>query len=277
MIDLINRFSICSVVLLTGSVFLSACGGSGTDSVPVAGIEIGAARNADSVSYSVQLSGAQVLPAVDTRETGLAEFYLDEITGQLFGTVSTSIQTSSEVHLHEGSVNEVGGLIVSLVPAVAGSGNSVFNVPANFILTQQQQELYVAGDVYVDVHAGEIQLRGQLSTLQFAPAIGAELSDLQTKLFTPVCSGCHTGTGNSLPAIMDFTSVDATYNSLVGVFSIGEPEMLRVEAGDADSSLLIKKIEGLQTVGARMPFRGARLDAETIAAVRQWIDAGAGK
>lgn len=272
-IDITNKLIVAISVL-----FVVSCGGSTvTDTAPGAGFEIGAALSENVDRYTVLLSGSQVLPAVDTRYTGQADFTVDEQTGQLYGTVVTSVENVTAVHLHEGGVGEVGGVVVSLIASATGAGNSTFNVPANFILTQQQRQSYSFGRLYVDIHAGDVVLRGQLSAEPPALAIGAELDDLQAKVFTPLCSGCHFGSGNNLPAIMDLTNADASYSNLVGVYSIGESDLLRVSPGDAEDSLLVRKLEGTQAVGVRMPFRGAKLDADTIAAVRQWINSGAGR
>ncbi len=266
-----------TLVLLT--CVLTSCGGSGTISelTPDAGIELGAAEGLSGNSYSVQLSGTQVLPVVDTQHTAYADFTHDPQTGRLFGTVTTTIENTTSVHLHEGGVGEVGAEVVALIVSGNDTGNTVFNMPAGFVLSAQQTELYNASGLYVDLHAGDIELRGQLSLEQPVPTINSTLDDIQAKLFTPVCSGCHAGTGNSLPAIMDLTDADASYASLVGVYSINEPDLLRVDIGNASSSLLVKKIEGTQTIGARMPFRGAMLDANTIAAVKRWISTGAAR
>lgn len=277
------RRCVSLLILITVAFVLQSCGGSSVNgSVDVADIQMAAALAAsgsDSKRYSVELTGSQVLPAFDTRHTGQAEFAVDADSGQLFGTVTTSlkadISATTAVHVHEGSAGEVGGIIVSLVKTAGTVGNNVFNVPAGTVLTSAQLNMYNNGKLYVDIHAGQLQLRAQLSDEQPLVNPGTGLSDLQATLFTPVCSGCHTGSGNSLPAVMNLTNAEATHRSLVSVFSIGEPDLLRIEPGDAANSLLIRKVEGTHTVGARMPFRGARLNAETIDALKQWINAGA--
>ncbi|HEX5787637.1 MAG TPA: hypothetical protein VFY03_05620 [Woeseiaceae bacterium] len=108
--------------------------------------------------------------------------------------------------------------------------------------------------------------------------IAPTLDALQASLFTPTCAvaGCHTGpTGPDLPSGMDLSSADASFASLVDVPSVQDPEVLRVAPGDAAASWLVMKIEGTASVGMRMPAGGPALDAETIAAVRAWIDSGA--
>ena len=107
-----------------------------------------------------------------------------------------------------------------------------------------------------------------------APA-APTLAQLQADIFTPRCSGCHTGVGASLPGVMNLTSASATYASLVNVTSISEPPLKRVLPGDPNNSYIIHKLEGTQSVGARMPFGGPFLDQATIDQVRAWIQAGA--
>jgi len=252
-----KRFPLLLHAVLATVVLQSCDGGAINQATQVAGIELGAALGTDEAEsaprYSVELSGSQVLPAVDTRHTGQAEFAVDAVTGQLFGTVTTSLSTITdgdiEVHLHEGGPGEAGGIVVRLIENTVGTGNNVFNVPANTVLTAPQLTLYNSGNLYVDIHTAQVELRGQLS--ESPPSV------------------------ESLPSIMNLSNAEASHNSLVGVFSIGEPNLLRVDPGNAVGSLLVHKVEGTQTVGSRMPFRGAKLDPEVIDALVQWIDTGA--
>jgi hypothetical protein len=102
------------------------------------------------------------------------------------------------------------------------------------------------------------------------------LSSIQDNVFTPTCSGCHTGPqGGALPAGLDLSSLSMSFAGLVGVPSTQDAALDLVEPGDPDSSYLIHKLEGTQTEGAQMPFLAAPLDADTIAAIRQWISDGA--
>jgi hypothetical protein len=106
--------------------------------------------------------------------------------------------------------------------------------------------------------------------------IQATLQSIQDHVFTPICSGCHTGpTSSMLPSGMDLTSIGASFVALVGVASIEQPGIERVDAGDPDNSYLIQKIEGTAASGNRMPPFGNALDAGTIEAIRQWISDGA--
>ncbi len=103
------------------------------------------------------------------------------------------------------------------------------------------------------------------------------LQEIQTSVFTPRCSGCHTGpTSNVLPAGMDLSSASASHASLVGVASIEVPASLRVAPGDPNASYLITKLEDpTPPVGSQMPLLPPLLDQATIDMIRQWIEAGA--
>ena len=66
----------------------------------------------------------------------------------------------------------------------------------------------------------------------------------------------------------------ASYGELVSVRAESEP-FLRVVPGDPDGSYLVRKLEGRQSVGDRMPQTGAPLDSIDLANIRNWISQGA--
>lgn len=107
-------------------------------------------------------------------------------------------------------------------------------------------------------------------------AAAATLTQLQAEIFGPICSGCHNGVGTSLPGVQNLTSAAATFKSLVGVPSIEQPSVERVNPGNPDVSYVVLKLEGAPSIsGARMPFGGPYLSAAQIAQVESWISAGA--
>ncbi len=102
------------------------------------------------------------------------------------------------------------------------------------------------------------------------------LQSIQSNVFTPICSFCHSATpAPGAPANMDLSSTGTSFTSLVNTQSVQVGTLDRVEPGVPNSSYLVQKIEGTAAVGARMPAGGAPLDAATIAAIRQWIANGA--
>jgi uncharacterized protein (TIGR03118 family) len=106
----------------------------------------------------------------------------------------------------------------------------------------------------------------------------ATLSQLQSTVFSPICSGCHNGSnppGGALPGSQNLTAGN-TFAALVGVASLEQPTLQRVKAGDPDNSYLIRKLEGSAGIsGSRMPLGGPFLDQATIDQIKSWIAAGA--
>jgi hypothetical protein len=108
------------------------------------------------------------------------------------------------------------------------------------------------------------------------PTPPSALSSIQTNVFTPRCSGCHNGTGATLPGALNLTSASASRAALVGVASVEVPALQRVAAGNPNDSYLIRKLEGGPgIVASRMPLGGPFLDQPTIDSIRLWIANGA--
>ncbi len=106
------------------------------------------------------------------------------------------------------------------------------------------------------------------------------LTQLQTQIFTPICSGCHNGSGSSLPGVQNLTAGN-TFSNVVGVASIEQPALLRIKPNDPTNSYLIQKIQGSPGItGSRMPFGCGTvsdpcLDQATINMVISWVTQGA--
>jgi hypothetical protein len=69
------------------------------------------------------------------------------------------------------------------------------------------------------------------------------------------------------------TSASGAYSNLVNVASPATGE-IRVIPGNANDSYLVKKLEGRQSAGDRMP-QGGTIDATDLANVKNWINQGA--
>jgi cytochrome c5 len=126
--------------------------------------------------------------------------------------------------------------------------------------------------------SGDAAQGGDFSATFTVAAAAPTLQEIQASVFTPICSGCHTGpTSGALPSGMNLSSAAASYASLVGVASVEVPATQRVQAGNPDASFLIQKLEQASPPGggARMPFGQAPLGAPTIGMIREWIAAGA--
>jgi uncharacterized protein (TIGR03118 family) len=117
---------------------------------------------------------------------------------------------------------------------------------------------------------------GVMVNNQAPPPQTITLTQLQSTIFTPRCSSCHSGNGASLPGSMNLTSAAASFTSLVNVTSEKNPPLKRVLPGQPNDSYIIHKLEGTD-LGAtnRMPLGGPFLDQATIDTVRTWITQGA--
>jgi len=101
-------------------------------------------------------------------------------------------------------------------------------------------------------------------------------SEVQTVWNTYGCTGCHPGVNPSLDL-----RPGKSYDDLVGIRALEDPELVRVIAGDPGSSFLYLKLGGdppvadIPGIGTRMPPRAPPIDAADLNLVRRWIEQGA--
>ena len=109
-----------------------------------------------------------------------------------------------------------------------------------------------------------------------AAAVGdTRFSSIRDEILVPSCGfdSCHGAGGGAGDLVLD---ADGSYAALVDVPSAVVDGEVLVIPGDADGSYLVKKLEGASGIdGEAMPPGGQSLDADAIARVRGWIDAGA--
>jgi hypothetical protein len=86
--------------------------------------------------------------------------------------------------------------------------------------------------------------------------------------------GCASGSchGSAGSAGLSLTS-GTSYANLVNITAT-QADIPRVIPGDANGSYLVIKLEGRQTVGARMPLGGAALDNIDLSNIKNWINQG---
>jgi hypothetical protein len=90
-----------------------------------------------------------------------------------------------------------------------------------------------------------------------------------------MCSSCHNGVGTTLPGAMNLTTQLASYNALVGMFSLEQPTVLRVSPGNPATSYLIQKLQGgVGITGQQMPLGGPFLTPAQIQMIGKWISGG---
>lgn len=221
------------------------------------------------------MNGGAVSPPVTTTATGVAATTLDAQAATATVHVNaTGVDDSTEAHVHKaaaGSNNSAA--LIALTKDVAAPGHWSAELQA---ITSQDRTDFDANGWYVDIHtpanpAGAI--RGQITP---NAAAAPTLAQLQSSIFTPVCSGCHNGSGGALPGSMNLTSAAASFAALVNVASVQQGAVLRVAPSNPDASYLVRKLEGASGItGSRMPLGGPFLDQPTIDQVRAWISAGA--
>ena len=110
------------------------------------------------------------------------------------------------------------------------------------------------------------------STTSTAPT----LAQIQTQIFDPGCSPCHTDVGRTPSGALNLKAGSAFAN-LVNVQSSGLPGAVRVIAGNASGSYIVQKLEGAAGIaGLRMPRNGPPyLTDAQVKMIRDWITAGA--
>ncbi len=106
-------------------------------------------------------------------------------------------------------------------------------------------------------------------TVKADPSFASDVFEIFTRRG---CTGsqCHGGGQGGLT----MSSASGAYTDLVGVKSPISQEV-RVIAGNADDSYLVKKLEGTASAGERMPLGGSPLDATDLQNIKNWINQGA--
>jgi Carboxypeptidase regulatory-like domain len=90
------------------------------------------------------------------------------------------------------------------------------------------------------------------------------------------CTACHPGVNSSLNLRQG-----RSYDDLVGIRALEDPQLVRVVAGDPSSSFLYLKLGGdppvgdIPAIGTRMPPRAPPIDQGDLELVRRWIAQGA--
>jgi len=110
---------------------------------------------------------------------------------------------------------------------------------------------------------------GDTRSIKADPSFSQDVFEILTRRGC-TASSCHGGGAGGLT----MTSASGAYAALVGVASNGTGE-IRVIPSDAENSYLVKKLEGRQGVGSRMPLGGSPLDNIDLTNLKNWINQGA--
>ncbi len=97
-------------------------------------------------------------------------------------------------------------------------------------------------------------------------------NDIQP-IFSSGCalSSCHNSASAQAGLIL---AQGQAYANLVNVNSTQVPARMRVLPSDADNSYIVIKLEGRQTIGARMPLSGSITNTQ-LQNIKNWINNGA--
>lgn len=101
-------------------------------------------------------------------------------------------------------------------------------------------------------------------------------SQVQSVFTKNGCTGCHPGVNPSLNL-----QAGKSYDDLVGIQALEDPDLYRVVAGDPDNSFLYLKIGGnpviadIPAVGARMPPASPPIAEDDMRLIHDWIAQGA--
>ena len=154
-----TRIAQTMAILLLTSFTLSGCKKDKTDE-PISQIK----------KATIQLSGAQEVPAVNTSGTGTAEISYDPamkmITYKITWQLGSASATTTNMHFH---VSDTGSDTVSSGVALAitgfSTGNSGTLNGVTVALTSVQEAQLLAGKWYVNIHSstyGSGELRGNI-------------------------------------------------------------------------------------------------------------------
>ena len=130
-----------AILFATGCSQMSSRMGSASDSTPT-------------------LTGAEEVPPVNTQASGVSRI---AVIGDktIIGTVEISNLNATAAHIHQAPRGQNGPVIIPLVK----TGENVWSVPGNTVLTSAQFDAFRSGNLYVNVHSAanpNREIRAQL-------------------------------------------------------------------------------------------------------------------
>ena len=125
---------------------------------------------------------------------------------------------------------------------------------------------------------------GRLLSHPYAPSLGSRYGAVSFAptyqgvggvFFAEFCTGCHGGASSAKGLDLELS---VGHENVVGARSLQRSELFLIEAGNADRSYLIRKLEGgPRLVGRQMPRNRPARPGQEIALVREWVDSGAAR
>jgi hypothetical protein len=148
--------------------------------VAVAGIVLSSGSQvarAETVTFSVQASGANEVPAVSSGGAASAEFTFDDETNELTYVVAVRGVPQDQVtaaHIHRGAAAEAGPVAYTLAE------EGFIQIAGSVMLSDEDADLLRAGGLYLNVHSVDHPdgfARGQLIPPEAATSEGGDEAD----------------------------------------------------------------------------------------------------
>ena len=219
-----GRLEARALAIAATAMVLSACNGGG-----------GGGGSTTSLFKSVNLNGAQENPAVTTAAVGTGFIAVDEGSGAVRGSITTTNITGVAAHIHEAASGVNGGIIVELTQGPPGT----WTVPDGATLTAAQVQSYKDGNLYVNVHTAANpggETRGQIGRqVWFASLAGTQE--------VPANASTATGTGRfvydpetrTLSGTVTTTGITATAGHVhTGAIGVAGPVTIPFTGGPAN-------------------------------------------
>ena len=111
---------------------------------------VAAAGLAAAKDVKVSLTGAQEVPAVESKATGAGKITIAD-DGAVSGSIKTKGITGTAAHIHEAPAGKNGPPVITLEK----KGENEWVVPAGAKLSPEQLASFKAGNLYVNVHSAE--------------------------------------------------------------------------------------------------------------------------
>jgi CHRD domain len=118
--------------------------------VAVGALLVAAAGMATAKDVKVTLTGAQEVPAVDSKAKGTGKITIAD-DGAVSGSIKTTGIAGTAAHIHEAPAGKNGPPVITLEK----KGDNEWVVPAGSKLTDAQLASFKAGNLYVNVHSAE--------------------------------------------------------------------------------------------------------------------------
>lgn len=161
----------------------------------------------------VAVSAAEVFPRTESTATGTGQLTFNLVTGVVTGGVTLTGITATLAHIHNGIAGTNGPVLVDFLQS--GTDPNRWDVEAGDVLTADQVNALLAGQLYVNVHSaahpgGEIrgQIKPQGITVALAGLAGSNVVPAVTNNATGLAAMTVNGTTNTATVHVQTTGVD---------------------------------------------------------------------